>query len=76
MDLTLSPELAAALYAAARRQGVPPDELALHVLRERFLDVTPMLQAQDEWENGLLSAARECGVSLSNSALSSDGLYD
>lgn len=30
----------------------------------------------DEWERGLLEAARNCGVSLSDADLSSDGLYD
>ena len=34
------------------------------------------LQPRDEWERRLLSAASDCGVSLSNEALSSEGLYD
>jgi predicted DNA-binding antitoxin AbrB/MazE fold protein len=34
------------------------------------------LQPRDEWERGLLAAARDCGVSLSNEAVSSEGLYD
>jgi len=37
MTITLGPDLSAALNDAARRQGVPPDVLALNVLRERFL---------------------------------------
>jgi predicted DNA-binding antitoxin AbrB/MazE fold protein len=34
------------------------------------------LEPRDEWERGLLSAAKDCGVSLSNSDLSSEALYD
>jgi hypothetical protein len=36
----------------------------------------PSLEPQDEWERRLLAAAVDCGVSLPNSALSSDELYD
>jgi hypothetical protein len=35
-----------------------------------------LLQPRDEWERLLLSAASDCGVSLSNEALSSEGLYE
>jgi len=73
--VTLDPDLEAVLSEQARRQGVAPEALALNVLRERFLATAP-LQPRDEWERGLLAAARQCGVSLSNSALSSDELYD
>ena len=76
MVITLSPELEAALNEAASRRGVAPEALALDTLRERFLGVTAPLQPRDEWERGLLQAAQDCGVSLSDSALSSEGLYD
>jgi hypothetical protein len=75
MVITLEPELDAVLREAARQQGVAPETLVLHALRERFLAATA-LQPRDEWERGLLAAARDCGVSLPDSALSSDGLYD
>ena len=75
MVITLGPELAAALNEVARRQGVAPDVLAVNALRERFL-AAAALQPRDEWERGLLEAARDCGVSLPDSALSSEGLYD
>jgi hypothetical protein len=75
MVITLDPELEAALNEVARWQGVAPDVLALNVLRGRFL-AAAALQPRDEWERGLLAAARDCGVSLSNEALSSEGLYD
>jgi hypothetical protein len=44
-------------------------------IRERFLDVAA-LQPRDEWGRGLLAAARHCGVSLPDSALGSEGLYE
>ena len=62
MTVTLSPDLEAALREQARRRGVTPEELALDALRERF--------------RGLLGAARPWGVSLPDTAVSSEGLYD
>jgi hypothetical protein len=76
MVITIGPELEAALSEVANRQGVMPEVLALDVLREHFLRLTSPLQPRDEWERGLLAAARDCGVSLSDTALSSEGLYD
>jgi hypothetical protein len=75
MVVTLGPELEAALNEQARRQGVAPEVLAVKALQERFLGVAS-LQPRDEWERGLLAAARHCGVSLPDSALSSEALYD
>ena len=75
MTLTLEVDLQAALNEQARRQGVAPEVLAVNALRERFL-VAAALQPRDEWERGLLEAARDCGVSLPDSALSSEGLYE
>lgn len=74
MVITLDPELAAALRERARRQGINPETLALNALRERFVASVP--EPRDEWERRLLSAASDCGVSLSNEAVSSEGLYD
>jgi len=76
MVITLGPELEAALNEAAHRQGVAPESLALNVLRERFLATAAPLQPRDEWERGLLEAARPWGVSLPDAAWSSEGLYD
>jgi hypothetical protein len=75
MTITLGPELEAALIRAAQEKGVPPESLALAVLRERLLTTT-VIEPRDEWERGLLAAARNCGVSLPDEALSSEGLYD
>ena len=76
MVITLGPDLEAALSEVAHTQGVAPETLALDALRERFLAHAVLLQPRDEWERGLLDAARDCGVSLPDSALSSEGLYD
>jgi hypothetical protein len=37
---------------------------------------TPTTMSQDEWLRQLRALATDCGVSLSNEALSSEGLYD
>jgi hypothetical protein len=76
MVITLGPDLEAALNDLARKQGVAPEVLALNALRERFLPRPLPIEPRDEWERRLLSAASDCGVSLSNEAVSSEGLYD
>ena len=60
----------------AQKQGVAPEVLALNALRERFLTRRLPLEPQDEWERGLLAIGTDCGVSLTNEALSSEGLYE
>jgi len=75
MVITLTPELEAALKEKSRQQGVAPEDLAVKALQERFLS-SPDRLPRDEWERGLLAAARHCGVSLPDSALSSEGIYD
>ena len=75
MEITLDPKLQAALSERARREGVAPETLAVNALREKFL-VADTLEPRDDWERQLLSLARDCGVSLSDKAVSSEGLYD
>jgi hypothetical protein len=75
MVITLGPDLEGALNDLARKQGVAPEVLALEALRERFL-APALIPPRDEWERRLRSAATDCGVSLSNEAVSSEGLYD
>ncbi len=76
MVITLPPQLEAVLSEQARRRGVAPEVLALDALRERFLAGSGALEPRDEWERRLLEAATDCGVSLSNEAVSSEGLYE
>lgn len=76
MVITVGPELEAALNEAASQRGVPPEALALTALSERFLGTSSPLQPRDEWERRLLSVATDCGVSLSDAALSREELYE
>ena len=75
MVLYVTQPLEAALTEQALQRGVTPEVLALAALRDRFLP-TNLIEPQDEWERALFGAAVDCGVSIPNSALSSDGLYD
>lgn len=75
MIITLDPKLEAALKEQAQKQGIGPEALALNTLRDRLLAAEPLVP-RDEWERGLLEGARDWGVSLSDSALSSEGFYD
>lgn len=76
MVITLGPELEAALNQVAHSKGVSPEDLALKALHERFLAKAPAFEPQDEWERRLLSAASDCGVSLSDEMLSREEIYD
>ena len=76
MVITLSPEREAALCEAARRDGTSPEALALEALRQRFQPPAAPIEPRDEWERRLLAIATDCGVSLSNEAVSSEGIYD
>ena len=76
MVITLGPDLESALDDLAHKQGVAPEDIALHALRERFLAPVPQVQPRDEWERRLFEAATDCGVALSHEAVSSEGLYE
>jgi hypothetical protein len=73
--ITLGPELESALNDAAAKQGIAPEVLAVNILRKRFL-AAATLQPRDDWERLLLSAASDCGVSLTNEQLSREVMYD
>lgn len=75
MVIHLDDNLESALIEQAGRQGVAPEQLAINVLRARLLPVVPP-QPRDQWERELLDAARPWGVSLSDAAVSSEGMYD
>ncbi len=76
MVITLPPQLEAVLSEQARRRGVTPEVLALDALRERFLPASAPLEPRDEWERRLLGLAIDCGVSLSDEALSREEMYE
>jgi hypothetical protein len=76
MEIPLDASLEAALVESAHRLGVAPEALAADILRARFLSTTSVVQPRDEWERRLFGAASDCGVSLTDAALSSEGLYE
>ncbi len=76
MFINLPPQLEAALCEQARQRGVTPEIVALDALRERFLPKVPPVEPRDDWERRLFGAALDCGVSVPDSALSSDGFYE
>jgi hypothetical protein len=76
MVVNLTPQLEAALTEQARQRGVAPEILALEALRDRYLPNVPPITPRDDWERELFGAALDCGVSVPDSALSSEGLYE
>jgi hypothetical protein len=76
MVLKLTPELELALARSARQKGINPDLLAISILREHLLQPPSAILPHDAWERLVQSAASDCGVSLPDSAFSSDSLYD
>ena len=43
---------------------------------EAFQPNAPAVEPRDDWERKLFGAALDCGVSVPDSAVSSDGLYE
>jgi hypothetical protein len=74
MVLNLGSDLETVLIQVASRQGITAEELAIKALKDRF--VRAPIQPRDDWERLLLETGSDCGVSLSNEAVSSEGLYD
>ena len=76
MVVELDPELEAALIERAERERIAPEALVLKVLRERFLTSVPAKGPRGDLKELLRSVAKDCGVSLPNSALSREEIYD
>jgi hypothetical protein len=76
MAIHLPPQLQAAIDEHSKQRGISSEDLAIDALRERFLPSRLPVEPKDEWEQRLFSASISCGVSVTNSALSSDGLYE
>ncbi|MDP1796440.1 MAG: hypothetical protein Q8K78_03120 [Planctomycetaceae bacterium] len=76
MVITVDNELEAALTEQARLRGIAAADLALDALREQFLTPQSSAMAQDEWERRLLGLSKNCGVSLSDTVLSRETLYE
>jgi hypothetical protein len=76
MVIKVGPDLEAALNEQARRLGFPAEAVALKALRDQFLAPASEVEPQDAWERRLRQIATDCGLSLSDEALSSEGLYE
>ena len=76
MILEINGELEAAIAEAASRAGTTTEELALRYLNSAFSKPTQPYMPRDEWERQMFSIISDCGVSLPDSVLCSDGYYD
>jgi hypothetical protein len=76
MTIDLDPKLESALNDSARRRGLAPEEIVVDILRERLLVSPASTAAGEHWEQRLLGAAKDYGVSLPAEALTSDGMYE
>jgi hypothetical protein len=76
MVIELSPQLVVALSEQARMRGVTLETLVLETLRDRYLPHAIPVEPHDDWERKLFESAFECGVTVSDAALSSETLYE
>jgi hypothetical protein len=76
MTIYLDPDLDSALRELAQRRGTSAEALVNEALRERFLSRSSTVQPRDDWERRLFGLGVDCGTSLSDVAVSSEGLYD
>ena len=75
MVIAINRELEDALRQQAEEQGISPEDLAVSVLQSRFIS-KPGNDPRDDWELRLQALTVDCGVSLSDEAVSSEGIYD
>jgi hypothetical protein len=80
MTITLTPDLEKSVLQKARDQDTTPEAIVLGAVREKLgLAAAPLPrnpEPRDDWERRLLRVGTRCGVSVSDRALSSEGLYD
>jgi hypothetical protein len=80
MTITLTPALEKVVLQQAHEQGTTPEAIVLNAIREKLglglSELAPNFEPRDDWERRLLSVGTPCGVSVSDEALSSEGLYD
>jgi hypothetical protein len=74
--ISVPPELEGALNALATQKGVTLEDLVIDVLRDRLGTLSRPIEPHDDWERLILQAGMNCGVSLADEALSSEGLYE
>ena len=76
MTINLEPVLEDALAALARRSGRSPEECILQILRRQLTQRPPLDEPRDDWERRLRALGKDCGVSLSDEALSRESIYE
>lgn len=75
MVVTLDSRLEEAIQAQANRRGIAAEDLVRELLRMGLTDAG-LPSPRDAWERELLEAARPWGVTLSDDAMSAEGIYD
>jgi hypothetical protein len=76
MTITLTPDLERNLIEQARRDGLPPEEIAIRALKEKFTVPAEPTMSAEEWIRLVRGIARPRGVSLPDEAFSREDLYD
>ncbi|MCI0357219.1 MAG: hypothetical protein L0211_01880 [Planctomycetaceae bacterium] len=78
MTINLSSDLSAAIADEAERLGTTPEAVVEQLLRAKLVPPSgsSRISPRDDWERRLLAIPRDCGVSLSDEALSREELYD
>ena len=75
--ITLTPDIEQGVTRRAQELGMTPERL--DKLRQEFAPtaVQPSLPPpRDDWERMLRAVSSPCGVSLSDEAVSSEGIYE
>lgn len=53
-----------------------PDQTRVKLTVDDRVESTLTIKPQDDWERTLLATGQDCGVTLSDAAVSSEGLYE
>ncbi len=80
MTITLTPDLEKVVLQKAHEQRTTPEAVVLNAIREKLAlgpsELARSLEPRVEWVRRVLRVGTPCGVSISDQALSSEGLYD
>ncbi len=80
MTITLTSDLEKVVLQRARDRATTPEAVVLDAIKEQLGlgRSSPLLipEPRDDWERRLLDVGTPCGVSVSDEALSSEGLYE
>lgn len=76
VQVTLPPELERVAIEQAQRAGKSPQDFVLALLERSLLPADTSPASAEEWRRRLEAASVDCGSSLTNEAVSSNGIYD